>query len=81
VLDPENEEALDYQKRSKVETLSKENTMDEATEQLYLKGMQEYVNKNYVEAIQIWNEILKDQPYNKQVLKAVQAAEDKMSEE
>jgi tetratricopeptide (TPR) repeat protein len=81
VLDPENEEALDYQKRSKVETLSKENTMDEATEELYLKGMTEYVNKNYVEAIQIWNEILKDQPYNKQVLKAVQAAEDKMNEQ
>lgn len=81
VLDPENEEALDYQRRSKIETLSKETTMDEETEKKYLRGMAEYQKKNYVEAIRIWNEILKEQPYNKRVLQSVRGAEAKMSGE
>jgi tetratricopeptide (TPR) repeat protein len=81
VLDPENETALDYQRRSKIETISKEATMDEETEKQYLKGMEEYFNENLSEAIKIWEEILIQQPYNKKVLKAIQGAKDKMAQE
>ncbi len=54
VLDPENEIALEYQRRSKIETISKEITMDEAKEKRYLDGMNEYLKENYSEAIKIW---------------------------
>jgi tetratricopeptide (TPR) repeat protein len=81
VLDPENETALDYQRRAKIETISKETTMSPATEEKFLEGMTEYLNQDYVEAIRIWNEILKEQPYNKKVLKAIQGAEAKMGED
>jgi tetratricopeptide (TPR) repeat protein len=77
VLDPENEIAQDYQRRSKIETLSKESIMSEETHKQYLIGMDFYTNGNLDEAIRIWEEILKQEPYNKQVLKAVQGANDK----
>lgn len=80
VLDPENEIALEYQRRSKIETISKETTMDEATEKHYLDGMNEFLKGNYSEAITIWEEILIQQPYNKKVLRAVQGAKDKMAQ-
>jgi tetratricopeptide (TPR) repeat protein len=79
-LDPENEIALDYQKRSKIETLSKEASMDQLTQERYLKGMEAYLKENYPEAIRIWNEILTEQPYNKKVHNAVQGAKDKMEQ-
>ena len=80
VLDPENEIALEYQRRSKIETISQETTMDEATEKRYLDGMNEFLKGNYSEAITIWEEILIQQPYNKKVLRAVQGAKDKMAQ-
>jgi len=80
VLDPENEIALDYQRRSKIETISKETTMDETDQKRYLEGMDAYMNGNYLKAINIWEEILVEQPYNKKVLKAVQGAKDKMAQ-
>ena len=79
-LDPENETALEYQRRAKIETISKETTMDEATQERYLQGMQMYMDDQYQEAIRIWEEILIEQPYNKKVLKAVQGAKDKMAQ-
>jgi len=80
LLDPENEIALDYQNRSKIETLSKEASMDQNTQERYLRGMDEYLKENYQEAIRIWNEILTEQPYNKKVHNAVQGAKDKMEQ-
>ena len=76
-LDPQNETALDYERRSKIETISKETTMSEETEKQYLKGMDEYFKGNLNEAIRIWEEILIQEPYNKKVLKAIQGAQEK----
>jgi len=80
VLDPENEIALDYQRRSTIETLSKESIMSEETHKQYLIGMDYYQNGNLDEAIRIWEEILMQEPYNKKVLKAVQGANDKKTQ-
>ena len=77
VLDPQNETALDYERRSKIETISKETTMSAEAEKQYLKGMDEYLKGNLNEAIRIWEEILIQEPYNKKVLTAIQGAQEK----
>ena len=80
VLDPENEIALDFRRRSTIETLSKESIMTEETHKQYLIGMDYYQSGNLDEAILIWEEILMQEPYNKKVLKAVQGANDKKTQ-
>ena len=81
VLDPENEIAQDYQRRSKIETISKDMEMNEAVETEYLRGMEKYQAGNYREAISIWEEILKQEPYNKRILQAIQGAKAKRAQE
>jgi tetratricopeptide (TPR) repeat protein len=81
VLDPENEIAQDYQRRSKIETISKDTKMNEAVETEYLRGMEKYQAGNYREAISIWEEILKQEPYNKRILQAIQGAKAKRTQE
>jgi tetratricopeptide (TPR) repeat protein len=80
VIDPENELILDYQRRAKIETISKDVKMDQGTEKLYLDGMNQFLKGNYAGAILIWEEILVEQPYNKKVLKAVEGAREKMQQ-
>jgi tetratricopeptide (TPR) repeat protein len=79
-IDPENALVLDYHRRSKIETIGKDVKMDAATEKRYLDGMNEFLKGNYTGAIEIWEEILVEQPYNKKVLKAVQGAREKMEQ-
>jgi tetratricopeptide (TPR) repeat protein len=81
VIDPENEIAQDYQRRSKIETISKDTKMNEAVETEYLRGMEKYQAGNYREAISIWEEILKQEPYNKRILQAIQGAKAKRAQE
>ena len=78
--DPNNEMLQDYVRRSMIEVSSKESTLDAATEKRYMEGMTLYMNRNYSEAIAIWEEILVQQPYNKRVLQAIQGAKEKMAQ-
>ena len=54
--------------------------MDQQTQARYLEGMDLYLKGDYSGAIEIWEQILVDQPYNRQVLKAVAGAREKMAQ-
>jgi cytochrome c-type biogenesis protein CcmH/NrfG len=43
--------------------------------------MEKYQAGNYREAISIWEEILKQEPYNKRILQAIQGAKAKRAQE
>jgi cytochrome c-type biogenesis protein CcmH/NrfG len=45
-----------------------------------VEGMAFFLNGNYSKAIEIWEEILLQQPYNKRVLQAIQGAKEKMAQ-
>jgi len=77
-LDPENVMAKDYSEKCKIETITKVTKMDQDSEYRYLEGMTAYLEGDYQTAITIWEEILLKQPYNKQVLSALQGAREKM---
>ncbi|HED12035.1 MAG TPA: PorV/PorQ family protein [Caldithrix abyssi] len=77
-LDPQNELIRQYYEKSKLETISGQDEMDPETEKKYLRGVESFLNGNYREAIQIWEEILKDHPYNKRVLKGISNARERM---
>jgi cytochrome c-type biogenesis protein CcmH/NrfG len=48
--------------------------MDPETERRYLQGVEEFLLGRYKEAINIWEAILEDHPYNKKVLEAINGA-------
>ncbi len=78
--EPDNEVAKDFSRRSRIESTGKDDKLDENTEKKYMEGMDKYLDGKYAEAIEVWNKILVDQPYNKRVNKAIQGAKDKMSQ-
>jgi tetratricopeptide (TPR) repeat protein len=76
--DPTNQLIKQYYTRSKIEALAETEKMDAETERRYLEGIDKYMLGRYAEAIEIWQEILKDHPYNKKVLEAISGAEERM---
>jgi tetratricopeptide (TPR) repeat protein len=78
--DPKNEMLQDYVRRAKIEVSNKDVTMDQVTEKRYVEGMAFFLNGKYSQAIEIWEEILLQQPYNKRVLQAIQGAKEKMAQ-
>jgi tetratricopeptide (TPR) repeat protein len=76
--DPTNQLIKQYYTRSKIEALAETEKMDAETERRYLEGIDRYMLGRYTEAIEIWEEILKDHPYNKKVLEAISGAEERM---
>jgi tetratricopeptide (TPR) repeat protein len=54
--------------------------MDSATEKRYLEGIYAYLTRNYNKAVNIWEEILVEQPYNKKVFIAIRGAREKMKQ-
>ena len=58
--------------------LGRTEKMDAETERRYLEGIDKYMLGRYAEAIEIWQEIIKDHPYNKKVLEAISGAEERM---
>lgn len=77
-LDPNNQLVKQYYQKSRLETLSQQEEMDPETEKQYLQGVENFLNGNYREAIRIWEEILKEHPYNKRVLKGIENARERM---
>jgi tetratricopeptide (TPR) repeat protein len=76
--DPSNQLIKQYYTKSKIEALGETEKMDAETEGRYIKGIEEYMAGRYAEAIAVWQEILKDHPYNKRILEAISGAEERM---
>jgi tetratricopeptide (TPR) repeat protein len=76
--DPGNQFIRQYYTKSKIEALAETEKMDPETERRYLEGVDKFLLGRYNEAIEIWQEILKQHPYNKKVLEAISGAEDRL---
>jgi len=76
--DPTNQFIQQYYTRSKIEAMAETEPMDPQTERKYLEGIDKFLVGKYQEAIAIWEEILKDHPYNKKVLEAISGAQERL---
>jgi len=76
--DPGNEFVKQYYNRTKLEALADTQPMDPDTERRYLEGVERFMLGKYRDAIDIWEAIEKDHPYNKKVLEAVKAAQERI---
>jgi tetratricopeptide (TPR) repeat protein len=76
--DPTNQFIQQYYTRSKIEAMGETEPMDPETERRYLEGIDKFLLGKYQEAIAIWDEILKDHPYNKKVLEAISGAQERL---
>ncbi len=76
--DPGNQFIRQYYTKSKIEALAETEKMEPEAERRYLEGVDKFLLGRYNEAIEIWQEILKQHPYNKKVLEAISGAEDRL---
>jgi tetratricopeptide (TPR) repeat protein len=76
--EPENQFIKQYYTRSKIEALADTEPMDPETERQYLLGVEKFLLGKYTEAINIWDAIIKDHPYNKKVLEAINGAQERI---
>jgi len=76
--DPSNTLIQQYYTRSKIEALADKEKMDPETERRYLEGVDKFLLGKYREAIEIWEEIRKDHPYNKKVIEAIKGAQERL---
>ncbi len=77
-LNPENELVKQYYEKARIESQSKQEELDPAAEKRFLEGVDKFVKGKYQQAIDIWEEILKDYPYNKKVLTAIENARERL---
>jgi len=76
--DPTNQLIKQYHTRSMIEARGESEKLDPESERRYLEGVDKYLLGQYREAIEIWQEILQNHPYNKKVLEAISGAEDRL---
>jgi tetratricopeptide (TPR) repeat protein len=76
--DPQNQFIQQYYRRTQIEALAETEPMDPETERQYLQGVELFLLGKYREAIAIWEEILKDHPYNKKVLEAINGSQERI---
>lgn len=76
--DPGNQFVKQYYDRTKLEAMADLQPMDPDTERRYLEGVEKYMLGRYFQAIEIWEAIEKDHPYNKRVLEAINAARERI---
>ncbi len=77
-LNPNNELVKQYYEKARIEAQSKQEELNPAAEKKFLQGVDLFVKGKYQEAIDIWQEILKDYPYNKKVLTAIENARERL---
>ncbi len=77
-LNPDNQLVKQYYEKARIESRSAKEELDPRSEQLFLKGVDMFVKGKYQEAINVWEEILKDHPYNKKVLTAIENARERL---
>lgn len=78
-LNPDSKLAKQYYEKSKIETVGKSEPLDAAAEGRYLRGVDKFVKGKYQEAVTIWEKLLKEHPYNKKILKALEGARDRLN--
>jgi tetratricopeptide (TPR) repeat protein len=76
--DPNNQFIQQYVRRSRIEALAETEPMDPETERRYLEGVESFLLGKYREAIETWEAILLDHPYNKKVLEAINGAQERI---
>jgi tetratricopeptide (TPR) repeat protein len=76
--DPSNPLIQQYYTKSKIDAMAEKERMDPETERRYLEGVDKFLLGKYQEAIQVWEEIRKDHPYNKKVLEAISGAKERL---
>ncbi len=76
--DPGNQFVKQYYDRAKLEAMADLQPMAPNTERRYLEGVEKYMLGRYFQAIEIWEAIEKDHPYNKRVLEAINAARERI---
>jgi tetratricopeptide (TPR) repeat protein len=76
--DPQNQFIQQYYRRTQLEALAETDPMDPDTERRYLQGVELFLLSKYKDAIVIWEEILKEHPYNKKVLEAINGAQERI---
>ncbi len=77
-INPNNQLVRQYYEKAQIESKSTNEKMDPATERKFLQGVDKFVKGQYQEAIDIWQQILKDHPYNKKVLTAIENARERL---
>ncbi len=77
-VDPDNELVRQYYERAKIETAGDQEKMSPEAEKRYLQGVDKFLLGKYGEAIEIWEKILQDYPYNKKVLTAIRGARERL---
>jgi tetratricopeptide (TPR) repeat protein len=77
-IDPSDQLLQQYYERTKIETEGKTEEMPPNIERRYLEGIDKFVKGKYQEAIDIWEEIRKEYPYNKKLIKAIEGARERM---
>ncbi len=78
-LNPDSKLAKQFYEKSKIETIGKSEPLDAAAEGRYLRGVDKFVKGKYQEAVTIWEKLLKEHPYNKKILKALEGARDRLN--
>lgn len=77
-INPDNPLAKQYYEKTKIETIGKSEKLDAANERKFLEGVKLFVKGKYVQAIAVWEEVKKEYPYNKEVLKALEGARERL---
>jgi tetratricopeptide (TPR) repeat protein len=77
-IDPSDELLRQYYEKTKVETEGKTEELPSNVERRYLEGIDKFLKGKYQEAITIWEEIRKEYPYNKKIIKAIEGAKERM---
>jgi tetratricopeptide (TPR) repeat protein len=77
-IDPTDELLRQYYEKAKIETEGKTEELPSNVERRYLEGVDKFLKGKYKEAITIWEEIRKEYPYNKKIIKAIEGAKERM---
>jgi tetratricopeptide (TPR) repeat protein len=75
---PKDAKARQYFEDAKARSLATVQEMPPNLRVKYLRGIELYRQGNFESALEIWQQLLKEQPYNKTILDAIDRARDRM---
>ena len=77
-IKPKESQALKYFEEAEARVLATVQQMPPEIRAKLIRGHQLYKQRRYKEALEIWEEIRKKQPYNKRILDAIDAAKERL---
>jgi tetratricopeptide (TPR) repeat protein len=80
-VEPKNPTVQRYYEEAKARALAKQQEMPAQVRLRFQQGFRLYQRGQYQEAIQVWEELLKIQPYNKTILDAIDRARENLKEQ